>query len=156
MSTDYGDLGDLEDLYQQTIVDHSRSPRNCRRLDDATGTCEGFNPFCGDRVKVFVRMEGDTLADVTFTGRGCAICTASASMMTEALKSRSRAGAEELFERFHTMLTADNGSDAEALDKLVVFEGVRRFPIRVKCATLPWHSMRSAMTGDGSDKFSTE
>ncbi len=149
------DLTDLEDLYQQVILDHSRSPRNSRRLDRPTGFCEGYNPVCGDRVEVFVRTEKrGTITDAAFTGSGCAICTASASMMTEALKGRNRADAEKLVERFLAMLTGSD-PDEQSLDKLIVFQGVHRFPIRIKCATLPWHALKSALRGN-SDSVATE
>ncbi len=147
MGGDPGTEVDLDDLYQQVIVDHSRRPRNFRELANATGSGEGHNPFCGDRVTVYLKVDERTVADISFLGRGCAICTASASMMTESVKGKSIKEVEAMFGRFHAMLTdADaDGRDNEALDKLVVFEGVSRFPVRVKCATLPWHTMKAAL-----------
>ena len=140
---------DLDDLYQQVIVDHSRSPRNFRELTDATASGEGHNPLCGDRITVYLRIDDSAVVDISFLGRGCAICIASASMMTESVKGRSVRDVEAMFNHFHAMLTDAEGDvrDDEALDKLVVFEGVSRFPVRVKCATLPWHTMKAALGG---------
>jgi len=146
MLNDSIDPSDLDDLYQQMILDHSRRPRNLREMDDATGSCEGYNPLCGDRVTVFVKVNVQCVTDTSFVGKGCAICTASASMMTETIKGHSTQTAQMLFKHFHSMLT-DNASNGNPdLDKLVVFEGVRKYPIRVKCATLPWHTLQAALT----------
>lgn len=140
---------DLDDLYQQVIIDHSRSPRNYRELADATGSGDGHNPLCGDQVTVFVKIQDSAVGDIGFVGRGCAICTASASMMTESVKGKSIKDVEIMFTHFHAMLTgADGDRDDVLLDKLVVFEGVNRFPVRVKCATLPWHTMKAALDPD--------
>ncbi|HYS78304.1 MAG TPA: SUF system NifU family Fe-S cluster assembly protein [Candidatus Dormibacteraeota bacterium] len=137
---------DLGDLYQEVILDHNRQPRNFGELPGANRRAEGFNPLCGDRVTVSLTVEGDVLKDVRFQGSGCAISKASASMMTESMKGRTRAQAEELFQGFHRLLTEDTGApDGAALGKLVVFSGVREFPIRVKCATLAWHTLRAAL-----------
>lgn len=144
-------MGDLRDLYQEVILDHSKRPKNFGELADANRQAEGYNPLCGDRETVYVRLEGDVLKDVGFRGSGCAISTASASMMTEALKGRTRAEADALFERFHELIT---GRDGEAksgrvdLGKLAVFSGVREFPVRIKCATLPWHTLKAALAGE--------
>lgn len=138
---------DLRDLYQQVIVDHSKKPRNFRELGDANRTAEGYNPLCGDRIILYVRLDGDTIADVGFQGEGCAISRASASMMTAALKGKTRTEAEALFDTFHHLVTGEPGApeDTEALGKLKAFSGVSEFPIRIKCASLPWHTLRAAL-----------
>jgi nitrogen fixation NifU-like protein len=143
-------MGELRELYQEVILDHSKRPRNFGELPGANRRAEGYNPLCGDRETVFVRLEDDLLEDVGFRGAGCAISTASASMMTEALKGKTRAQAEALFERFHDLITGRDGESEPGtpeLGKLTVFSGVREFPIRVKCATLPWHTLRAALAG---------
>ena len=151
---------DLRDLYQETILDHGKKPRNFRELAGANRRAEGYNPLCGDRETVFVKLEGDTVRDIAFQGAGCAISTASASMMTESLKGKSLADAEKLFERFHDLITGQSNApkDAPPLGKLEVFSGVREYPVRIKCATLPWHTMRSALQNDGDESktISTE
>ena len=143
---------DLRDLYQEVILDHSRKPRNFGSMPEATRQADGYNPLCGDRATVFVRLDGDQLAEVKFQGAGCSISTASASMMTESLKGKTRAQAEDLFERFHRLVTRDaSGATQEtdpALGKLAVFSGVSEFPVRVKCASLPWHTLKAALDGD--------
>ncbi len=140
-------MNELGDLYQEVILDHNRRPRNFRALEGAPRRAEGYNPLCGDRVTVYLDMEGDRVRDISFQGSGCAISKASASMMTESLKGTTRAEAEALFRVFHSLLTEDHPEKAspEALGKLVVFSGVREFPVRVKCATLAWHTMRAAL-----------
>jgi nitrogen fixation NifU-like protein len=151
-------MGDLRDLYQEMILDHSKRPRNFGELAGANRRAEGYNPLCGDRETVFVRVEEDVLKDVGFRGAGCAISTASASMMTESVKGKTRAEAEALFERFHDLITGrDGGKKPERSDlgKLAVFSGVREFPVRVKCATLPWHTLKAALDG-GQTTVSTE
>jgi nitrogen fixation NifU-like protein len=143
-------MADLRELYQEVILDHSKRPRNFGEPAGANRRAEGYNPLCGDRETVYVRLESDVLEDVGFRGSGCAISTASASMMTESLKGRTREEAEALFERFHDLITGSNGeSDGPRaeLGKLAVFSGVREFPIRVKCATLPWHTLKAALDG---------
>ncbi len=142
---------DLRDLYQEMILEHQRRPRNFRALARADRVSQGFNPLCGDRVTVYVTLAGEVLAEVAFQGEGCAICTASASLMTEHLNGKSLDEAERLFGAFHALL-AENGRqtpDIDSLGKLKVFAGVRRFPVRVKCATLPWHTLRAALRGEG-------
>ena len=134
---------DLRDLYQEVILDHNRHPRNFGALPEANRTAEGSNPLCGDRVTVYLRVEDDRVQEVSFEGSGCAISTASASLMTEALRGRTVAEAHELFHGFHDMVM--QGTDADALGKLAVFAGVREFPIRVKCATLAWHTLEAAL-----------
>jgi nitrogen fixation protein NifU and related proteins len=140
-------LGELRELYQEVILDHSKRPRNFGELAGANRRAEGYNPLCGDRETVFIRLEDDLLKDVGFRGAGCAISTASASMMTEAVKGKTRAQAEALFERFHDLITGKDGRNEPELGKLTVFSGVREFPVRVKCATLPWHTLRAALAG---------
>ena len=149
-------MTDLQDLYQELILDHGRRPRNFRPLDGATRSAEGYNPLCGDKVKIYVKMDADIVKDISFEGAGCAISTASASIMTETLKGKTRAEAEELFETFHDLVTGRQAQlDAPELGKLAVFSGVSEFPIRVKCATLSWHTMRAALNGEG-EVISTE
>jgi nitrogen fixation protein NifU and related proteins len=142
-------MSDLRELYQQVILDHNRRPRNFGKLEDADSTCEGFNPLCGDRLRLFVNIEGDVITSVTFEGTGCAISRASASMMTDILKGKTVAQANELFERFHHLVTSDPNEPADTADlgKLAVFAGVREYPSRVKCATLSWHTLRAAVNG---------
>jgi len=149
-------MTDLQDLYQELILDHGRRPRNFGALAGSSRTSEGYNPLCGDKVKVYVQMEDDVVKDISFQGAGCAISTASASIMTETLKGKTRTEAEQLFERFHDLVTGKKApDDAPELGKLAVFSGVSEFPIRVKCATLSWHTLRAAM--DGKDEIiSTE
>ena len=149
-------MTDLQDLYQELILDHGRRPRNFKPLEGATRSAEGYNPLCGDKVKVYVKMDGDIIKDISFEGAGCAISTASASIMTETLKGKTRAEAEELFQTFHDLVTGQKAQlDAPELGKLAVFSGVSEFPIRVKCATLSWHTLRAALNGAG-EVISTE
>jgi len=149
-------MTDLQDLYQELILDHGRRPRNFRPLDGATRSAEGYNPLCGDKVKIYVKMDADIVKDISFEGAGCAISTASASIMTETLKGKTRAEAEELFQTFHDLVTGRQAQlDAPELGKLAVFSGVSEFPIRVKCATLSWHTLRAALNGEG-EFISTE
>ena len=148
--------GDLRDLYQETILDHGKRPRNFHALPNANRKAEGYNPLCGDRETVYLDLQGDVLRDISFEGAGCAISTASASMMTESLKGKSRKEAEALFQRFHELITGKApSSGGPTLGKLEVFEGVREYPVRIKCATLPWHTMKSALSGAG-ESVSTE
>jgi nitrogen fixation NifU-like protein len=139
---------ELRELYQEVILDHYKRPRNFGRLPAANRRAEGYNPLCGDRVQVEAAVDGDRLTDVRFEGSGCAISTASASLMTEATKGKSVAEAEALFRRFHDLVTGDPSRRADAdeeLGKLAVFGGVREFPVRVKCATLAWHTLQAAL-----------
>lgn len=147
---------ELAELYQQLIIDHSKRPRNKGTLPGATRTAAGHNPLCGDRVTVFLKLEGDRIVDVKFEGVGCAICTASASLMTEKLKGLTESQVQAMFHRFHDLLTGQpqGKSDFDELGKLAALAGVRRFPIRVKCATLPWHTLKAAL--EGQDLVSTE
>lgn len=139
---------DLNDLYQEVILDHNRRPRNFHAIADATHSAEGYNPLCGDRLTLFVQIEGDRIADVAFEGSGCAISKASASLMTEAVKGRTVADARALFERFHTMVTTAPDQPVNDLGKLSVLAGVRQFPIRVKCASLAWHTLKAALASE--------
>jgi nitrogen fixation protein NifU and related proteins len=139
-------MSGLSELYQNVILEHNRSPRNYRAMSDADRTAEGHNPLCGDHVTVWVRMDGDVIGDVTFQGAGCAISRASASLMTGAVKGKSRLEADALFQRFHKLVTGTLPSgEAETLGKLAVFSGVSQFPIRVKCASLSWHTLKAAL-----------
>ncbi len=144
---------ELRELYQEVILDHAKRPRNFREIPAATGKADGFNPLCGDKATIFLELEGDVVKDVSFKGAGCSISTASASMMTEALRGKPRAEAEALFERFHRLVTSDSSraqpDPAPELGKLAVFSGVSEFPVRVKCASLPWHTFKAALAGAG-------
>ena len=144
---------DLRELYQETILDHSRKPRNHHPLEGAR-SAEGYNPLCGDQATVYVKLDGDRIADVAFTGKGCSISTASASMMTETLKGRTRREVDDLFERFHALVTSSpehaRKEAAPELGKLAVFSGVSEFPVRVKCASLPWHTLKAAIADGGT------
>jgi nitrogen fixation NifU-like protein len=155
-------MDELRELYQEVILDHGKHPRNFGKLADASHHAYGNNPLCGDRVTVYLKIDGDgRIGEVTFDGRGCAISTASASMMTEILKGRTEAEAHALFDHFHEMCTGKEatpepraGEDPDAFERLQMLSGVKQFPMRVKCATLPWHTMNAAMAG--SEKVSTE
>ncbi len=149
---------DLADLYRDVILDHNRQPRNFGPMDPADVTMEGFNPLCGDRLTLRLRFEGDRISDVRFEGKGCAISTASASLMTEAVKGRTRAEVGRLFDRVHELLTSDAAMPPEDLGKLAALSGVREFPARVKCASLCWHTLNSALKSAGQrpDAVSTE
>jgi nitrogen fixation NifU-like protein len=149
-------MADLRDLYQEVILEHSKAPRNYRELKPADHKAEGYNPLCGDRFTIYLQMDGDAIRDIAFQGSGCAISKASASMMTQALKGKTKAQAEEFFHNFHRVVTgqAENGDDA-ALGKLAVFSGVSEFPLRVKCATLAWHTLQAALEGK-QEAISTE
>jgi len=148
-------MNDIEiaDLYQELIVDHSRRPRNYRRLENPTHQAEGFNPLCGDKVKVYVDLENNVVRDISFEGEGCAISKASASLMTETIKGKSKAEVEQLFSRFRGLATGTG--DGSGLGKLAVFSGLRGFPARVKCATLVWHTLHAAL-GQTANIVSTE
>jgi nitrogen fixation NifU-like protein len=139
---------DLKDLYQEVIVDHNRSPRNFGKLDDADRKLEGFNPLCGDRLTLYVKLDGDRIGDIRFDGSGCAISVASASLMTEAMKGRTVGEAQEIFDRFHSLVTgSDSPEDQVKLGKLAALAGVRAYPSRVKCAVLCWHTLKSVLAG---------
>jgi nitrogen fixation NifU-like protein len=141
---------ELNDLYRDVILDHNRHPRNFGNLEAADASVEGFNPMCGDRLTLKLKMADDKISDIRFEGQGCAISTASASLMTEAVKGKSRAEALQLFERVHQLLTDDAVDDYESLGKLAALSGVREYPARVKCASLCWHTLSSALNSSGS------
>lgn len=149
-------MSDLRELYQEVILDHYRKPRNFRKIEDARAV-DGNNPLCGDRLTVYLKVDGGMVTDLAFEGTGCAISTASASLMTEAVKGRPAKEAEAIFQRFHDLVTGDPEEvpKIEGLDKLAVFGGVREFPARVKCATLAWHTLRAALHGE-NEQVSTE
>jgi nitrogen fixation NifU-like protein len=138
-------MSDLSDLYQEVILDHNRRPRNFHALPDASHTAEGYNPLCGDRLTLYLKLTGDVISDVAFEGTGCAISKASASMMTDALKGQTVAGGKALFERFHRMVTTPPDQAVEDMGKLSSLAGVRQFPVRVKCASLAWHTFKAAL-----------
>ncbi len=138
-------MSELSELYQQVILDHNKKPRNFRKIETPTHTAEGHNPLCGDQLTIYLDLENDQVKDVSFEGSGCAISKASASMMTQAVKGKSKQEVEELFKGFHTMVTGDEDVSDDALGNLKIFEGVREFPVRVKCATLSWHTLHAAM-----------
>ena len=143
-------MTELRELYQQIILDHNKSPRNFGRLDNANHTQEGYNPLCGDHLHIYLHIDKERIADIRFEGSGCAISKASASLMTDTLKGKAVAEAIEIFEQFHTMVTAEVNTpvDEISLGKMAVFAGVREFPMRVKCATLAWHTMKAAVEED--------
>jgi nitrogen fixation NifU-like protein len=138
-------MSDLRDLYQEVILDHNRRPRNFGELPGADRRADGYNPLCGDRVTVHLALEGDRLKDIRFQGSGCAISTASASLMTDHLKGKTRAEVERLFAGFHGLVTGKAGPGDQGLGKLAAFSGVSEFPARVKCATLVWHTLKAAL-----------
>lgn len=150
-------MSDLRELYQELILDHSKRPRNFRKLAGASRRVEGYNPLCGDKITVYLALENDRVRDISFEGAGCAISTSAASVMTESVKGKTRSEAEALFESFHRLVTGKPQATADAppLGKLAVFSGVSEFPVRVKCATLAWHTLRAALNGEG-EAVSTE
>ncbi len=139
-------LDDLSDLYQQVILDHSKSPRNFHKLDNANRTAQGHNPLCGDNISLYLHLDGEIIKDISFQGSGCAISKASASILTAALKGKTRTEVKLLFDKVHQMVTTGK-ANGEDLGKLAVFAGVHKFPARVKCAILPWHAVMAAMEG---------
>lgn len=149
-------MSELSELYQQVILDHNKKPRNFRRLETANRTAEGMNPLCGDQLTVYLLLEDDAVKDVSFEGSGCAISKAAASMMTQAVKGKTRAEAEALFDEFHRMVTGelDEENQPNNLGRLKIFAGVRDYPARVKCASLSWHTLHAALNGE--DTASTE
>jgi nitrogen fixation NifU-like protein len=148
-------MSDLRELYQQVILDHNRKPRNFRTLPTANRTAEGFNPLCGDELRLYLNVEDGVIKDAAFQGSGCAISKASASMLTSSVLGKTVAEAEALFHRFHAMLTGEENGHGGDLGKLAVFAGVREFPARVKCATLAWHTLQAALSG-AAQPVSTE
>ena len=148
---------ELRELYQQVILDHNKSPRNYRVIEHPTQDAEGFNPLCGDRLHIYLLVEDGIVKDVSFQGSGCAISKASASLMTSMIKGKTKEEAEKIFEKFHDLITGKLGEQIsiDELGKLAVFEGVKEFPVRIKCASLAWHTMKSALNKEGS-KVTTE
>lgn len=145
-------MSELSELYQQVILDHNKKPRNFHKMEEANRRAEGYNPLCGDQLTVYLDLEDDQVRDISFEGSGCAISKAAASMMTQAIKGKTRAEAETLFDEFHRMVTGEMNEEAEPnhLGRLTIFSGVRDFPARVKCATLSWHTMHAALKGEES------
>lgn len=150
-------MSDLRELYQQVILDHNRNPRNFKELPGATRKVDGYNPLCGDHYTVYVQLDGKTIQDIGFTGSGCAISKASASVMSTSVKGKSTADAEKMFDTFHKLVTGEgsSGLDAAELGRLAAFSGVSEFPARVKCATLAWHTLHTALKGE-DEVVSTE
>ena len=140
-------MSELSELYQQVILDHNKKPRNFKKIDDAELSAEGYNPLCGDQLTVYLNLDNGVVSDISFEGSGCAISKAAASMMTQAVKKKSRAEAEQLFQEFHSMVTGELDEEVEDnhLGNLKIFAGVRDFPVRVKCATLAWHTLQAAL-----------
>jgi nitrogen fixation NifU-like protein len=149
-------MSELSELYQQVILDHNKKPRNFRKLEAANHSAEGFNPLCGDQLTVYLNLAEGAVKEISFEGSGCAISKASASMMTQALKGKTKQEAEELFGEFHGMVTGefDEETSESKLGNLKIFSGVREFPVRVKCASLPWHTMHAAL--NNQETTSTE
>ena len=149
-------MSELSELYQQVILDHNKKPRNFRKLENANHTADGYNPLCGDQLTIYLDLEDGFVKEVGFEGSGCAISKASASMMTQAVKGKSKEQAENLFQEFHSMVTGELNEEIEenSLGNLKIFAGVREFPVRVKCATLPWHTLHAAL--NKQDQVSTE
>ncbi len=143
-------MSELSELYQQVILDHNKKPRNFRKLEQANHSAEGFNPLCGDHLTIYRDLEDDSVKEIAFEGSGCAISKAAASMMTQAVKGKSKEQAEELFNEFHSMVTGELDEETEEnnLGNLRIFAGVREFPVRVKCATLPWHTLHAALNNE--------
>ncbi len=138
----------IRELYQEVIIDHNRSPRNFHKMSDATCHAEGFNPLCGDQLDIYLTIDNETITDISFTGNGCAISTASASLMTEHLKGKTLSEAKAFFQSIHETLTNENEHATEKLGKMIVLAGVKEFPSRVKCATLAWHTLNAALKHD--------
>jgi nitrogen fixation protein NifU and related proteins len=148
-------MADLNELYQQVILDHNKKPRNFKRLETANREQEGYNPLCGDQITLYLQMDGDLIKDVGFQGSGCAISKASASMMTAAIKGKTKEEAEVMFDEFHRMVKGDLDAETEQnhLGRLKIFAGVREYPARVKCASLSWHTLRAAIEQEGEGRI---
>jgi len=150
-------MPELQDLYQQIILDHNKNPRNYRELPNATRKVDGYNPLCGDHYTVFLELDGETIKDIGFTGSGCAISKASASVMSATVKGKTREEAERYFDTFHRLVTGDStGLSTEELGRLAAFSGVSEFPARVKCASLAWHTLRTALENEAKEVVTTE
>jgi len=149
-------MSELSELYQQVILDHNKKPRNFRKLETANHSAEGYNPLCGDQLTIYINLEDDQVKEVGFEGSGCAISKAAASMMTQAVKGKSKEEVENLFQEFHSMVTGELNEETEenSLGNLKIFAGVREFPVRVKCATLAWHTLHAALNQEA--QVSTE
>ena len=148
-------MADLRELYQDVILEHSKAPRNYRELPAANHKAEGYNPLCGDHFMLYLNLDGDVIRDIGFQGSGCAISKASASMMTQSVKGKSREEAEKLFSEFHKLVTGQGNGNQADVGKLAAFSGVSEFPVRVKCATLAWHTLHAALEGQ-QESVSTE
>ncbi len=150
-------MDELRELYQEMLLDHHKRPRNFGKLENANRQADGYNPLCGDRVTIYLALNGDVIEDIGFEGNGCAICTASTSLMTESVKGKTLDEVEIVFGRFHDLVTSDPDSeiDTESLGKLAIFAGVREFPVRIKCATLAWHTLHAALK-DTDEPATTE
>jgi nitrogen fixation NifU-like protein len=150
-------MPELQDLYQQIILDHNKNPRNYREIPNATRKVEGYNPLCGDHYTVFLELDGETIKDIGFTGAGCAISKASASVMSTTVKGKTREEAERYFDTFHRLVTGDTtGLSTDELGRLAAFSGVSEFPARVKCASLAWHTLRTALENEAKEVVTTE
>jgi nitrogen fixation NifU-like protein len=149
-------MPDASELYQSVILDHNRAPRNFRAMEDANRHAEGYNPLCGDQLGIWVRLDGDRIADVSFQGSGCAISKASASLMTTTVMGKTAGEALRILESFHRMVTGQGRPAEDLPPRLSVFAGVREFPARVKCATLPWHALKAALADGGRVSSETE
>jgi len=149
-------MSELTDLYQEVILDHNRRPHNFRAIDAASAKQEGYNPLCGDRLTLYLTLDGNVIKDVAFQGSGCAISKASASLMTDVLKGKSVNEARELFDQFHAMITSNPETPAPDMGKLSVLAGVREYPTRIKCASLAWHTLKAAVSDDKAGPISTE
>ena len=148
-------MNELQELYREVILDHNRAPRNFGELDDADRVIEGVNPLCGDKMTLYLKLDGETVEDVRFTGTGCAISVASSSLMTERIKGASITESMTLYDQVHDMLTIDQAEPSEGMEKLAALSGVREYPSRVKCASLAWHALKAALSG-ASEQVSTE
>jgi nitrogen fixation NifU-like protein len=141
-------MSELQELYKEVVIDHGRKPHNFRDMPEATHSANGYNPLCGDRLTLYIQVEDGVVSDASFQGSGCAISTASASLMTDHVKGKTPEQAEAIFDQFHALLTQDAAGETDALDKLTVLEGVREYPTRIKCATLAWHTLQAALSGE--------
>lgn len=149
-------MTDASELYQSIILDHNRAPRNYRQMPEASGQAEGYNPMCGDQLKVWLKLDGDRITDVSFQGSGCAISKASASLMTTVVKGKTQQEAAKIYESFHRMVTGQGGPADDLPPKLAVFSGIREFPARVKCASLSWHALKAALDTRHEHRITTE
>jgi len=149
-------MTDASELYQSIILDHNRAPRNYRQMPEASGQAEGYNPMCGDQLKIWLKLDGDRITDVSFQGSGCAISKASASLMTTVVKGKTQQEAAKIYDSFHRMVTGQGGPADDLPPKLAVFSGIREFPARVKCASLSWHALKAALDTRNEHRITTE